>query len=271
MMNLRAAARVLQLALLLALPSLCGCAGPRTRADGFPRKFEFRQDTFAFSNELFWVYRADPATGKMAHEKRQPKPDYALHCFAVARGARQFFQQARFDPDLPRVDEASYRALVRRVVRSKARVERPEAERIVIPGYANLREFSAAHEALLKSECGSMWASYFQRGNWRMVFHFSARHQERMAAQLAASLQRNRPPVVHLADFPKLHLNHAVLLTEAREDGEEIEFDVYDPNAPSRPMRLRFDREERRFYFPANFYFAGGRVDVYEVYSAWNY
>ena len=270
-MNLRATARCLQLALLLALPALCGCAGPRRCEDGFPRKFAFRQDTFAFSNELFWVYRTDPATGKMAHEKRQPKPDYALHCFAVARGARQFFQQARFDPDSPRVDEASYRALVRRVVGTNPRFERPEAERIVIPGYANLREFSATHESLLKEECGSMWASYFQRGNWRMIMHFSARQQERMAAQLLVSIQRNRPPVVHLADFPKLHLNHAVLLIDAREDEEGIEFAVYDPNDSSRASRLRFDRAERRFYFPTNFYFAGGRVDVYEIYSAWNY
>jgi hypothetical protein len=207
----------------------------------------------------------------MTHEQRQPKPDYALHCFAVARGARQFFQQARFDAGLPRADESTYRALVRHVMSNNPRFERPAAERIVIPGYANLREFSVAHEALLKEECGSMWASYFQRGNWRMILHFSAQHQERMAAQLLASLQRNRPPVVHLADFPKLHVNHAVVLISVREDREEIEFGVYDPNDPSRPARLRFDQVEGRFYFPANFYFPGGRVDVYEIYSAWNY
>lgn len=271
MMNLRAVSRPLHVVLLLTLLALCGCAGPQTRADGFPRKFSFSHDTFAFSNELFWVYRTDPATGKVTHEKRQPKPSYALHCFSVARGARQFFQHARFHAELPRADEAAYRALVRRVVGGNPRVERPAAERIVIPGYANLHEFSAAHEGLLKKECGSMWASYFQRGNWRMIFHFSKAHQEQTAERLAASLRRNRPPVVHLADFPKLHINHAVVLIDAREDEAEIEFAVYDPNDPSRPFRLRFDREERRFYFPKNFYFAGGRVDVYEIYSAWNY
>jgi hypothetical protein len=141
-----------------------------------------------------------------------------------------------------------------------------EEERVVIPGYANLHEFSAAHEALLKSECGGAWTSYFQCGNWRMIFPFTRRQQEKMALQLVESIHRRRPPVVHVADFPTLHMNHAVVLFDAREDDKEIEFFVYDPNDAMTPARLKFDRAKRRFYFPANFYFAGGEVDVYEIY-----
>ena len=141
----------------------------------------------------------------------------------------------------------------------------------MIPGYANLRDFSRDYETLLKSESGSAWGSYLQRGNWRMILFFSARHQERMAAQLTASLHRNRPPIVHVADFPHLHINHAIVLFGVRESDTEIVFDVYDPNDAAAPATLRFDRQKRRFYFPACSYFQGGQVDVYEIYHAWNY
>jgi hypothetical protein len=79
-------------------------------------------------------------------------------------------------------------------------------------------------------------------------------------------IRRQRPPVVHLGDFPALHINHAVVLFDARESDKEIEFSVYDPNDSSKPSKLKFDRVARRFYFPSNFYFTGGRVSVYEIY-----
>ncbi len=251
---------------LLALALLCGCAGSKPRADAFPRHFVFGQDTLAYSNELYWVYKVDPETGRATHEDRQPKPTYALHCYPVAHAARLFFQHARFETNLPPPDAATCRELVRQVLKRSLSVEVGETERVVIPGNANLRDFSAAHEQLLKAECGSKWRSYFQRGNWRMIFPFTRRHQEKMARRLLESIRRNRPPVVHLGDFPALHINHAVVLFDARESDREIEFSVYDPNDSSKPARLKFDRAARRFYFPSNFYFAGGRVDVYEIY-----
>ncbi|MEY2410568.1 MAG: hypothetical protein QOF48_3238 [Verrucomicrobiota bacterium] len=269
MLNFRKGPATTSLA-LLAILVFSGCAG-RHRADAFPRPFDFHNDVLAYPNELKWVYRTDPVTGNVTHEPRRPEPTYALHCFVVAKTARLFFQHARFDATLPRQDEATYRALVRRIVKCSPREERSPEQRIVIPGFANLREFSVAHEALLKAETGTPWACYFQRGNWRMVWLFSRRHQEKMAAQLVASLRRNRPPVVHLSDFPKVSINHAVVVIDAREDRDEIAFTIYDPNDPSVPARLRFDRTERRFYFPANSYFAGGRLHVYEVYHTWDY
>ena len=251
---------------LLASALLCGCAASKPRADAFPRPFAFGQDTMAYSNELFWVYKVEPETGRTTHEDRQPKPTYALHCFVVAKSARKFFQHARFDTNLPPPDAATCRTLVRQVMKRSLNLEVGEADRVVIPGYANLCEFSAAQEKLLKTECGSTWLSYFQRGNWRMIFPFSRQHQQSMAWQLVDSIQRRRPPVVHVADFPRLRINHAVVLFDARVGEKEIEFSVYDPNDACKPSRLKFDRTSRRFYYPANFYYAGGRVDVYEIY-----
>lgn len=92
-----------------------------------------------------------------------------------------------------------------------------------------------------------------------------------MAWQLVESLKQNRPSVVHLVRFPTLAINHAVLLFDVHVTTLEIHFSAYDPNCPEMPTVLTYDRAQRRFRFPANHYFAGGRVDVYEIYHTWNY
>jgi len=259
------------LALLLLAITLCGCAGSSSRRATFTRPFIFGEDTFAYRNDLVWTYYRDPETGKFRHKPREPKPDYTHHCFPVARSARQFFQHARFDPSRPVVDEAAYRKLIHKVVSTSPRRLLQENERIVIPGYTNLFAFSRAQERLLKEECGGAWQSYFQRGHWRMILPFSGRHQERMVAQLRESIARNRPPVVHIARFPSLTINHALVLFGARETADEVRFDVYDPYEPGRPSELTFNRKERQFYFRANDYFVGGKADVYEIYCSWRY
>lgn len=266
------ARKLARLAMLLVLVVLtAGCASRRATTSPFDRQFVFSQDTFAYPNELFWVYRIDPATGKMTHEWRKPKPAYAQHCFVVARSARQFFQHACFDTNLPPADEQTYRTLIRKVVDLDPRHELEPEQKIVIPGYVSLHSFSAEQEKLLKEECGSGWQSYFQRGHWRMIWHFSKKGQEKMARQLASSVARNRPPVIHVAHFPKLEINHALLLYAAKENESEIEFTAYDPNYPTEPTHLFFRKEQRRFYYPRQTYFAGGIVDVYEIYYRWNY
>ncbi len=256
---------------ILLATVLSGCArAPHQTAAG-TRPFSFEQDRFAYANELVWDYHFDVTTGRTTHARHQPPPDYTHHCFVVARSARQFFQHARFDAHEPVADTATCRRLIRRVMRIDPSRRLSEEAKIVIPGYANLHEFSRAHEALLKAECGGAWRSYFQRGHWRMLFPLSRTHQEKEARRLTAALQQNRPPVVHLVRFPRLSINHAVVVFDARETEREIQFAAYDPNSPDRPTHLTYDRQQRRFHFPANPYFAGGRVDVYEIYRKWNY
>ena len=237
-----------------------GCSSPQVAST---RAFQFETDTFAYANEIENAYGYDEK-GEWCKRPVKPEPTYSRHCFVVARSARQFFQHARFEPDLPEVSEADYRKLVRKVVGMSPRKDLPA--QIVIPGYANLREFSAEHEPLLKEECGSLWQSYFQRGHWRMVFPFTGRQRERMAGQLMEAVQAQRPPVVHLVRFPGLEINHAVVIYDARETEDEIRFAVYDPNSPESPTRLAFDRKKRTFEFPRNKSFEGGLVQAYEVY-----
>lgn len=249
---------------------LSGCA-TAPKADPAPgRVFNFQRDTFAYPNELVWEYFYN-TNGVWTSRRREPKPSYSLHCVVVARSARQFFDYTRFDPQQPVADEATYRRLIRRVMGINPRRRISPDQRIVIPGYADLREFSRAHESLLKKECGGAWQSYVQRGHWRMIFPFSRHKEELVAKQLLEELQRHHPPIVHLVRFPSLQINHAILVFASEESPQEIRFRCYDPNHPSGPVQLTFDRQTRTFKLPANDYFPGGRVDVYEIYNRWDY
>jgi hypothetical protein len=256
--------------LLSLLLGLTACSTPRSTTPANTRPFNFQTDTFAYANELIWEYYYDQE-GEWRHSRNEADPDYTHHCFVVARSARQFFQHARFDPSLPQVEEEEYRKLIRQVIALDPARETPDSGRIVIPGSANLREFSTAHEALLKKTCGSPMQSYFQRGHWRMIFPFSKRGQEAEAEALAAAIRNNRPPLVHVSTFPSLRINHALLLYAVTEGADVIEFTVYDPNQPEAPATLTYDRGARRFSFPSNDYWRGGKLNVYEVYRAWNY
>jgi len=258
------------LLLLLLLVLAAGCASSSDHS--FPRPFKFGEDTFSYANELVWEYEFDDPTGKTTHRKRTPPPDYTHHCFVVARAAKQFFQNVRFEPSQPRADEETYRKLVRGVVSIVPRRVLPEDKKIVIPGYTNLFGFSTDWEHVLKAECGGAWRSYFQKGHWRSILPFSRAHQRRLSKQLLDSIHCNRPAVVHLVRFPQLKINHSVVVLDASEEDEStIEFLVYDPNHPEKPSTLTYDRTARRFSFPRNPYFIGGRVDVYEIYHDWNY
>jgi hypothetical protein len=230
------------------------------------RPFSFERDTLAFANELFWEYRFDAETGATITSTNDPPPAYAHRCFVVARSARQFYYHARFRADRPAVDVEAYRRLVREVVsRSPRRLSR-EANQVEIPGFDGLRSFSQAYTPLLKAECGGPWASYFLRSHWRMVFPIWAGHQERMMRQLTEALRLRPAPIVHLFRFPRIAINHALLLFGAAESEGAVEFEAYDPNIPAHPVKLIYERAARAFYFPKGHYWAGGRVSVIEVY-----
>ena len=248
------------LAALLALA--LGCAVRTAPADLGHASFVFETATFAFANETVWEY--DLGTSRGAWRKREPRPDFALRCGTMVRAARQFWAHARFFPSAPVADASTYEAIVRAVLRSDPR--HPSGKRLAIPGYPDLRSFSAAHEPLLKATMAGPWQSYVQRGNWRMIFPFTARHQRRLARRLLDSLARGWPPIVHVLRYPELTLNHLVLVYDAEETPAEIRFRAYDPNDAARPVLLTYDRAARMFTYAATPYFPGGPAKAYEVY-----
>src|SRR5205809_7252614 len=117
--------------IFLASLLLAGCATSRPSASG-SRHFIFEQDTFAYANRLVWEYHFDEH-GKWTHRSREPKSDYTHRCFIVARSAKQFFQNARFEPALPKPDSATYRGEIRALVSTSPRKRLPEAKKLSSP------------------------------------------------------------------------------------------------------------------------------------------
>jgi hypothetical protein len=184
----------------------------------------------------------------------------------MVRSARQFFFHARFLPGQPPAGTDAYRPLIRQVVGRSPSHPSAEGEKIAVPGYDGLRSFSQAHEALLKAECGAAWQSYTLRTHWRMVFPIWRRHQERLSARLLDRFAQGAIPIVHVLRFPQVTINHALLLFGVRRTEADIRFAAYDPNQPGGPTELIYRRSARTFELPRNHYWAGGRVDVIEVY-----
>jgi hypothetical protein len=236
------------------------------RAERGLRPFQFERDTFTFANELVWEYRFHEATGEMRTSPNDPPPTYSHRCFVMVRSARQFFYHAQFEPTAPKLEREVYRELIRQVVARSPRKPSPHGGRIVIPGYDSLRAFSQGQEALLKAGCGSAWESYFLRSHWRMVFPVWRAQQEQVAEALRRALRARPAPIVHLFRFPRITINHGIVVFGLNESGGDLHFEAYDPNIPEHPVSLIYSRTGRSFSFPRTRYWAGGRVSVIEIY-----
>jgi hypothetical protein len=255
----------------LAMTAISACSEVRVLEPAEGRHFDFKRDTFAYANGLSWEYHVDPATGGITTKKVEPPPDFTHRCFAVSRMARQFFQYARFDASAPKLGDDGYRQAIEAVV-ERTPEQGHRYGRVLIPGYADLRSFSKAKEALLKDATGGYMYSLFTFSNWRMVFPFSRAHQDDTARRLVAEVRLNRQPIVHLIHFdpfPVTELDHVVMIYAAHEESTgQIEFDVYDPNYDERPGTLVYDRAKRTFVFPATKYYNDGPLDVYEIFGS---
>ena len=234
------------------------------------RAFDFERDTFAYPHELVWKYHFDEA-GRMHVQKSDPPPTYYHRCFVMVRTTRQFFYHARFKPELPPADANTYQKLIHDVVRRNVRKPCAEAERIVIPGFEGLRAFSQAHEPLLKAGCGKPWESYFLRSHWRMIFPTPLWYRKWMLNKLKDSLPKRGLTLVHLFRFPRITINHGIVLYGMSESERQVEFEGYDPNIPEHPVKLIYEREQDEFTFAANRYWGGGPLKVVEIFSDWPY
>jgi hypothetical protein len=196
----------------------------------------FGVDTFAFRNDSRIHHRG--------------KPDlYASRCFVLGRAVVQFQRFARFEPGAPRLAEAEYTALVQRITRRAPwRAPLPMAERVVVPGFGSLHELTREAEAAVKAGVPRRFWTLVHWTNWRIIFPLPRAQQERVAAEIIAELQAGRPAQLLITDFPRIRCNHSVLAFDFRaSDPDAVDFSVYDPNDPTVPGVIRFDRRERRY------------------------
>ena len=92
-----------------------------------------------------------------------------------------------------------------------------------------------------------------------------------MADKLELSLQQRGVSLVHLFRFPRITINHGIVLYGFTELAQKIEFEAYDPNIPAHPVKLIYDRQRRAFTFAPNCYWGGGVLNVMEIFCEWPY
>lgn len=261
--------KIFLFAVLLACAIFSGCAHkpPTISAD---RKFDFKKDSFAFSNETVWLYK----DGKRITERdegtealEQKGAHFTRRCFVMSRAALQFWKFARFDPKAKPLAAGPLAERIRDVTgRDVWDDPLPPAERVVFPGYRNLREMSGPQARVFLENIGLGWPTYFRLGNWSIITPPSREHQERTNKELQTWIKKNQPMVLWLINFPSLNINHAILVFAVREEGKNFVYDVVDPNYVDRPRELHYNSSTRTFSYGKNFYFVGGNVDVRPVY-----
>jgi hypothetical protein len=227
------------------------------------RPFDVRRDTFAFANETVFQYGVDER-GKLHISRREKPPRYAHRCFVLSRGALQFWQFVRFAPEKKRVSRQEYSRLVRQISRVPVWSRGPR-ERIEVPGFRDLREFSEVMPGVLQENLGAWFPSYVRVGNYRMAMGHPRIGQSSVERWLEKSISAGKPRALYLSRFP--HMNHSVVAFRMnRKSNGDPRYWVYDPNYPGAAAWLDYRSAARSFEFEPRWYFPGGRVNVMRLY-----
>jgi hypothetical protein len=251
-------------AALVALFLTAACAS--SRPPGLPAEdaarvvttdFAFARDTFAFPNEI---------------RSRHPgvKDLYANYCFVLARGLRQFFLFARFEPSAPKLTAEGYVERVRALAaRPPWSPPLPPEERIVIPGYASLRDFSRGEEMAVKTGLGGRFWTLVHWTNWRVTFPMPGGQQAQVAEEIAEELDRGRLVQLLITNLPSWELNHTVVAYGYRRAGPNVDLAVWDPNNPASPGVITFDATQRQFWATDVYDTEPGPIRVFRMYFSW--
>jgi hypothetical protein len=253
-------------ALLISLVFRAPVSAYEPPAAPAPHPFRYDTDTFSFANETVWNYVNGSVKSESSRAQIQ-KRDYTRRCFVVTRAAVQFWKFARFDPKAAPLPHDQLAERIRDVTgRSVWLPALSHRERIVFPGYANLREISAADPALFQANIGLGWPVYFRAGNMPIVAPVYRETEARLNDEIFHDLQMNYPTIVWMYNFPSLSINHVVVVIRGARDHGHYHYQVYDPNYSGAPKRLDYDAATRTFTYQPTFYFKGGTVDARAIY-----
>jgi len=233
--------------------------------------FRFDRDTVGFANATVFEYREGHPYLRQ-RKKGEPKR-YTRRCFVLCRTTMQFQKFARFDPHAAPLDDNALAARLRNVTRRAAWGKPlPADQRVVFPGYANLRAMSEARREVVRANIGLGWPTYFRLGNARMLFQHGSDYHKETHANLNAALARDELFVGFLTTYPRLSINHAVLVYKrkpAPQNGGIDRYLVYDPNHPESPRELTWSSRNSAFAYQKDWDFIGGFVRVYQIYGKW--
>jgi len=233
--------------------------------------FRFNRDTLSFANSTVFEYHEGKASLRKSGAEKERTPRYTRRCFVMCRTAVQFTKFARFDPRSAPLSDKELAERIRSLTKHAVwQASLPPAERVVFPGYKNLRQLSHERGWVLQKNIGLGWPTYLRIGNWRMFNNHGRKYQSKMHEQLNAALARRELFVAYLSDFPILHINHAVLVYDrkpALSKDKADRYNCYDPNHPDGPRELVWLPDKQEFNFEKDQEFVGGFARVFRVYS----
>lgn len=229
-----------------------------------PRPFVYPDDTFDFKNETIWNY----VGGSPQPETRdQRQREYTGRCMVLARASVQFWKFARFDPEGVPLPPDQLASRVRQICgRSVWLPALSPRDRIVIPGYHNLREASGKMTQVFQANIGLGWPFYFRAGNIDIAWWVTRSLEDRLNGEIYHDLQMNTPTIIWAYRFPSLKLNHVIVIYAGKRDPRGYHYLVYDTNYRDASKHLDYDPRTRTFSFEPVYYFKGGPVTVRSIY-----
>ncbi len=234
-------------------------------ATAAPHPFTYPDDTFDFKNETIWNY----VGGSVQAETSSTRPrEYTGRCFVLSRASMQFWKFARFAPDAKPLSPDELAGRIRQVcARSVWLPALAPHDRIVIPGYRNLREASARLRGVFEANLGLSWPFYFRPGNFVITCWVTRALEDRVNGEIYHDLQLNTPTIIWAYRFPSLKLNHVIVVYACTRDPRGgYHYLVYDTNYRDAPKHLDYDPATRTFTYEPVYYFKGGPVTVRALY-----
>jgi hypothetical protein len=232
-----------------------------------PRPFEYPGDTFNFKNETVWNYVGGGVQpeGDSAHVR-----EYTRRCFVLSRASVQFWKFARFDAGAPPLAPDELARRIRQVCERSVWLPALSAKnRIVIPGYPNLREASDKMRYVFQANIGRGWPFYFRAGNIVIASWVTRDLERRLNDEIFHDLRMNTPTIVWVYRFPSLKMNHVVVVYSGTHDTAGYHYRVYDTNYRDADKRMDFDPRTGTFTYQPVYFFKGGPVTVRALYRGW--
>ena len=233
------------------------------------RGFDFKRDTFGFDNETALEYHNGHASPRPPGE---PPKRFTQHCFVMSRTVEQFRKFVRFEPALAPLSDKQLAERIRKIARMPAwKPALAVKDKIVMPGYADLRSLSRNRAEIVQQNIGLGWPTYFRPGNWRILLPHGPAQQAKTHREMDRTLSAPEGFfVAYLTNFPRsLNINHGVLVY-ARKNKNPADgccYTVYDPNHHDAPRTLEWSERDGCFRYQRDTDFVGGKVIVWQVYG----